>query len=531
MLVNNLNDVFSKWWNKLYVCGSSFFSALCIFVLVATALSAEPAGEVSRSHEVVGFALFIIIGFAFVAFSSDSLRLKMHEEDILLCIPTGLPSIAQSRFIRVLVITPMVALFASSTALSLQYVLVRTDYLARLPYAFGSIFLFSLASMGVFWTLAGVMSKHPRFARLLEYTVAAILIAIAILIVIIAQQGQEALLEAWDQTYNHQAIRVLLVVPLSAADVFLFGELSAKTIVEIVGLAGIAIASLILAFRYGYELCEKDISPLYGTVGRGIERESPPLPRMLEAIRNALHVECSDMGTESRAIFGYAYSRSLRFSFGLGLLSAVGLVSLAIIPSGSTVFAVYFHILAVVMMAFLPWMLGMAVGTCVTNWIDDDTLRMVPDRGSRKLLHLLLSAPFQITLCYVPCVILAAVIFPTNVGWFLFDSLLIFPVSFVIGYVSFVSVGVSATASSSKHAPEGSVTGGKILSVLPIVAFPAMAMYVPMVLIIFAILGPVAPSHIVVSPVLVFSIGMILTYVFYVRAANSLDSLRPRKRK
>ncbi|MCJ2670251.1 MAG: hypothetical protein LN416_07070 [Candidatus Thermoplasmatota archaeon] len=528
MLVNGLNDSLSSWLNKAGVVGGTFLLTWFVMFLLPILSRVQPAHGLSPSSEPWGLAFFIILALLLGAEASWNLTVGMHEQDILLVIPTRESSIAKARFMRVLALHPLTTLVVVLAFLGTASVFVKIDFLALLPYAYVSIFLYSLISLAVFWLVVGFLKKHRRVARLTEGVFAIGLMVFVGLFSWALWQGVDFLIGLWNQFYTSQVTRFVFAVPLSATDILLFGDLSVRTPLEILLLLGIGVVFLVMAFRYDYRLYESEVSPYQATMGRGTERESPPLPAWMDKIRMALRVKYQDTGTGSRALFGLVLSQNLALYFPLGLM-----ILFVVFFTGSffsvshPMFVLPF--LFVMMVAspvgsFLSWVFGGSAGIGSAMSRNPDVFRTVPVKGE-KMIQILTLPMLILGAYYFSAVLFVLVTSSTTLAVYFAVASLLPAIFFAIGYVSAVAASFSMTAGGFTWEPPGITKG---ISILPAVyPFVLPSILFAHSIIVMSFLDTIDLRLIVVPYFVIGSLGILSAYLFYLKGSRDLDSPRP----
>jgi hypothetical protein len=475
-------------------------------------------------REFFTLAIFLFIAFAAAVTTTATLTLRAHEEDILLTLPTENSSIVQSRLIVTLLIAPFLALLITCILLGAEHLITGTDFLARFPFAYLSVLLFTLICLGLFFVIAGVWKKYERFFSGMEIVGAVCLcLILAAVVVLMVSYG----MSIFEMMYFHPVTRFLLVVPFSSVYVYTSGGFDLITLYQIVILAGLATLFLYKAFHFNYELSESHVSPYQRTIGRGAERESPPLPSVLERIRSAFHIRYLDAGKGAKAVFGFSYQLSLRSVFMFGYVVIFGAWWLVMFTQSDRYFMVMSHFVFQVPMVMLcSWMLGLLIGVLVTVQLNVDILRAVPVRGKKVLDNMILPAPLLLGLCYFPIIVMGMLFSDVNLILFLFEGFILAPVLFVSGYVSFMSMVVRSGPMKTVQTPEGVQTANPTTMILLMLA-PAMMLFIYYFLIIFTGLFVVA----VLVVFLIVTMSMVLAYALYEGSARNLDGLRPKVQK
>jgi hypothetical protein len=529
LLVNAVRHALSSLLGKLGAIG---LCLLIVFFLMAFAVAvsyADPWAYLARSHEPWGLLMFIIIALFAAAVAGSNLTLGMHEEDILLVIPAKVETIVQGRMIRTLAVIPLAVFVTTILILGGLSLFIRIDILERLPFAYASVLLFVLICLGFFWIQTGYSAKHPRND---EYAVLLTLIGSLIWIppfLWLVSQGLEVVVGVWELTYNHPAFRFILAVPLASVDVFLYGSLNLRTGAELLLLLLIAVVMVSLAFRYEYGVFERRVLPYQATLGRGTERESPPLYEWLDRLRKALHIRLPDVGTGSRAVLALAYTKKAPLAFGMGLLLSWFFVPFHLFPISSGVVLLFYLMIIIPLGTLMPWVFGVSMAPTVLSRSNVDILRMVPDEGKRTFKSLLLPELIIMGGWYFGLVAFGAIAWPTPLTpYFLLSSL--FPaVYFMIGYVTGASMAISMATSGSGPELEGVPIVLNILPVLPVMIVPVALMSHSIVMLSY--LRVIEPVHVVVPLFAITAFGIVSTYLYYLKGCRDLDALRPPRRR
>lgn len=520
--VNTAAYVSSQKLSRLYIMFLTFTMTWLVLFVASTVGEPEPMRFASPLFlEVTGLGLFLFIALttSFVAFKS--LTLKQHEEDVLLTMPTEVSSIVQSRLVLILCLVPFITLLTTCTLLGLGSVLAGIDFIGRFPFTYLSVLLFIYISTGTLFVIAGIWRKYQNITSRVGPLVpilATPLISTAIIIILVYSP------QLFLEIYSHSATRLLLVVPLTSAHIHLFGSFSVITASQIILLTILASALMYSAFRFKYELHESQISPYQRIIGRGAERESPPLPLIIDKIRKAFHIEYLDLGESPKAIFGFGYSLSLRIVLPLVIVVAsflLMLVSLGEIGS-QRMFGLHF-IFVMPLLIGSCWIGGAFIGSAILLHTDMDILRTIPERGGKILFNLIAPGLLQLGICFFVILGFSLLIFQVNPILLVVEMLIIVPVVFISAYTSMMSIAIIGGPMRTVRTPEGLTTGNPILSgfllVLPIPALVATFflafMTRQLAVSIFAVL-------------LLTSLSMPIAYFLYRKASDSLDALRPK---
>jgi hypothetical protein len=527
--VNGIRHVLSPLLHKLGAIGLSVVIVLGLIAFAVVVGQAEPWRELARGQEPWGLLMFLFIALFAAAVAGSNVALRMQEEDILLVLPAKMRTIVQGRMIRTLAVTPVAVFAATFLILGGLSVFVRIDILERLPFAYASVLLFVLICMGLNWILSGYSAKHPRNNEYAEiFALIGLLIWIPPVLWLISQ-GLEVVVGVWEMTYNHPAVRFILAVPLASVDVFLYGSFNLKTGAELVLLLMIAGVLVFSAFRYDYRVFERRVLPYQSTLGRGIERESPPLYDCLDRTRKALHIRLPDFGTGSRAVLALTYSKKAPLAFGIGLLMFWFVMPFHFFSISSVVAFLLYIMVIVPLGTLMPWVFGVSMGPSALARSNVDIFRLVPDVGERVFRGLLLPEVIILGGWYFALVAFGAFAWPTPfTPYFLLVSL--FPaVYFIIGYVTGVSVLISMTSSEGGPAPEGVPMVPNILPVLPVMILPVALICHSIVMMSY--LAVVEPVHVVVPLFVITAFGVLSTYLYYLKGCRDLDALRPPRRR
>lgn len=531
MLVNAVRHAMSSLLNKLGAMGLTLLILLGLLAFATAVSQAEPMAPLLRSHEPLGLLMFMVIALVAAFIASLNMTLRMQEEDILLVLPAKIRTIIQARLIRTLAVTPLAVLIATLFILGALSLVVRIDILERLPFAYASVLLFVLICLGLLWILSGFSAKHPRNTEYAEIFALVGGIISFLLVIWLLQQDFDFLIGVWEQTYNHPAFRMLMAVPLASVDVFLYGAWNLTTGAELISLLLIAVGIVYVAFRYDYHVFERRVLPYQSTLGRGTERESPPLYEWLDKVRKALHVRLPDAGTGSRAVFALAYSKNFAGLFGAGLMmfwlvsSVFFLLSLA---GGSFVAFLFYMLVIVPIGTFFPWVLGISLGPASIARMNLDIVRLVPDEGRKIFRSLLLPEVSLLGGLYLASVVFGAVAWLTPFAPYFLAASLFPALYFLIGYITGVSTAVSVSASRGGSVPEGVPVSLSILPVLPVIIVPAALLSHSIVMMYY--LFVIDPVHVVVPLFVITAFGVLSAYLYYLKGCRDLDTLRPRRR-
>lgn len=520
--VNTAAYALTQRLSRLYILFLTFTMTWLILFLASTLGEPEPMRFASPLFlELTGLGLFLFIALTTSVVAFRCLTLKQHEEDILLTMPTEVSSIVQSRLILILYLVPFITLLITCTLLGLGSVLAGTDFIGRFPFTYLSILLFIYISTGALFVIAGIWRKYQNVTSRVETVVpilAAPLVSAAIIIILLYSP------QLFQEMYFHPVTRLLLVVPLTSAHIHLFGSLSMITASQIILLTVLASALMYSAFRFKYELHESQISPYQRIIGRGAERESPPLPLIVDKIRKAFHIEYLDLGEGPKAIFGFGYSLSLRVVllfvifvvFFLPMLVNMGQVD------SPRMFGMHF-IFVMPLLIGSSWIGGAFVGSIVLSQINVDILRTIPEKGEKIVFNLIAPGLLQLGICYFIILGFSLLIFQVNPILLVAEMLIIVPVVFISAYTSMMAIVIFGGPMRTVHTPEGLTTGSPILS--------GLLLILPIPAIVASFFLAILTRQLAVSISAVFlltSLSMPIAYLLYRTAANNLDALRPR---
>lgn len=498
-----------------YAFGFTILALLIITVLT----KAEPEGQVSPAvKEFFGVFVFVFIAIMVSFLASFTQDLPEHEEDILLTIPVEDSTIVQSKLIQIVLLLPIPILFGIFALLGVETSYTGVDSYVRLPYAFASVLLFTIIVLGGCSVIQGLWRRYYRItSRLGNYVFLGLIILVFSALFMLMYSGPQFFVDM----YYHPFVRFLLIIPISSSQIYFFGGPEPAIFIQLIVQSMIAFLLLAYAFRFKYELWEVQLSPLKRTTGRGEERESPPLPSILDKLSKVLHISYLDLGKDWRAVFGLCYTLSFSpvMVFALMLVLAPMLLHFDVIGSVRR-FELYIVMWGPIY-ALTSWLLGMFLAMMIHSQVNLEILRTVPVRGRKSLLSLVLPGLIMVGILYLIWMLFGLLMFEASPINSVLNAMLVVPIMFISSFISMTSILIMNGPIGTKYAPEGARPSGSIAVIL-VAVYPGIGilLYVlPMIVARDLIFG-------FVGIFLLISLSMPLAYYLFESAAENLSSLK-----
>jgi hypothetical protein len=518
--VNNLNFLLSERKIRLVTYFYAFGLTILVTYLYSIFNSSEPVGPIGPNlQEFIGVGVFLFFAYIVSVGAAFIQSLTTHEEDALLTLPMEDSSIVQSKLLIWIALTPPCLLLFVIVAMGLETNFTGIDSFVRLPYAYLSVLLFFLIILATFSIIIGLWRRYGRITlRLGKYLAGAGVILLLSIPFVLLFYGLQFIVDL----YYNPIIRFLLVIPISSAQIYFIGGSDSSLVIQLIILLAIASLSMMYAFRFRYELFEKNVSPFQRTIGRGEERESPPLPDIFERIVRLFRIRYFDLGKGSKAVLGLSYTLSLRGAF---LFALLGMMAswILLFDMTESIYRFRFYIMmwGPAYMVF-AWFAGVMMAILIHVQVDLELLRTVPLKGTNTLKNLMIPAPLLVGISYLVWLAFGFLTFPTGIISVLLNGVLIVPILFVNGYICAVSMLFLKGQIKTAYAPEGVQTMSGISSIL-MMGFPVVAIVVYMILMLIAM-------DLIVGFIGIFvltSLSIPLAYYLYNRAAENLNALRP----